>query len=105
MFNKNLRLVGFNAAGLSSKLVSFEHLLKTLKPSIFFVQESKMRRQGKIRTESSNQYTIFELVRKNSAGGGLALGVLNELEPIWISEGNDDIEIQTVQISLAELQI
>ena len=35
---------------------------------------------------------------KGEKGGGLAIGVLNELEPSWISEGNDEAEAVTVEI-------
>ena len=56
-------MFGVNAAGLSSKLDSFDHLLSTLEPSIFFIEESKMKTQGKIKTKNSQNYQIFELVK------------------------------------------
>ena len=42
---KNLALVGANCAGLSSRMDSFNHLLGSLCPSIFFLQETKMKTQ------------------------------------------------------------
>ena len=74
--DKKLVLVGVNSAGLTSKLSSFEHLLNSLEPSIFFIEETKMKTQGKIKTKNSQRYQIFELVRKDKCGGGLAIGAL-----------------------------
>ena len=73
------------------------------KPSVVFLQETKLGRPGRIKTPSSSIYTWYELHRTKNAtkgqnGGGLALGVVNHLEPSWISEGNDNTEAITVEI-------
>lgn len=102
---RKLTLVGVNSAGLSSKLDSFDHILSAIQPSVFFIQETKLRKQGRIKTQNSKNYSIFELVRKDKQGGGLAVGVVKDLEPVWISEGDDDIEILVVQIKIDELRI
>ena len=64
-----LRLIGINANGISSKLQSFTHLISELNPSIICLQETKLRKTGKLQI---NGFITFELNRKNSAGGGLA---------------------------------
>ena len=51
-----------------------------------------MKTQGKIKTKNSN-IQIFELVRKDKCGGGLAIGALNDLNPVWISEADNEAEI------------
>ena len=56
-----------------------------------------MRRAGRIQTKNSGNYIIFELIRKNKGGGGLAIGVDKNLKPVWIDEGNDDIEVLIVE--------
>ena len=101
---RKLILVGFNSAGLSSKLDSFDHILTTIQPSVFFIQETKLRKQGKIKTQNSKNYQIFELVRKDKQGGGLAIGVVKDLEPVWISEGDDNIEVLVVEIKIEDLK-
>ena len=68
-------------------------MLKDLQPSIFFVEETKMRRQGRIKTKNSEKYVIYELIKIARAGGGLAIGVVKELNPTWVSEGDDMTEI------------
>ena len=64
-----------------------------------------MRKQGKTQTKSTEKYNIFELVRKEKHGGGLAIGVVNDLEPVWIGEGDDEIEILVVEVKISELRI
>ena len=71
---------------------SFDRLLAETNCSIFFLQETKLRRQGTIKSQNFQNYVIFELIRKQKCGGGLAKGVAKELSPIWISEGNDGVE-------------
>ena len=80
-------------------------MLKDLQPSIFFVEETKMKRQGQIKSKNSEKYVIYELIRKGRAGGGLAIGVVKELNPTWISEGDNMTEILTVQVNAQDFAI
>ena len=81
MKNKNIQVLGLNCAGILNKLESFENLLLKKQPSIFCLQETKVKRQNQIMTESCKKFTIYELLRKKSNGGGLALGVHHDLQP------------------------
>ena len=101
----SLCFVGTNSAGLSSKLESFDALLHSVNPSVFFIQETKFKQQGKIKTQQSKKYQIFEMNRKEKAGGGLAIGALEEVKPVWISEGDDDVEILVVEIEIMDMKI
>ena len=92
---KSLRLLGVNSAGLKSKLTTFKKVLLELKPSVFFIEESKYKDIGKLKFEN---FIVFELVRKNREGGGLALGCAKELHPVFIKEGDDDVEALSVEI-------
>ena len=100
-----LKMVGVNAAGLASKLNSFDKILSDLMPGVFFVQETKMRKMGNIKTECAKKYQIYELVRKCGGGGGLALGVIQNLSSVWLGEGDDEIESISVQITVHEMRI
>ena len=64
-----------------------------------------MRKLGQIKYSSSNRYQTYELLRNNKGGGGLALGIIKELKPVWVREGNDEVEAITVQISVQTMQI
>ena len=97
----NITIMGINAAGISSKLNSFKNVLRQLKPAVFFVEETKLRRPGKL---EMNNYQVYELNRKDKNGGGIAIGVLEQLKPVWISEGDDAIEVLTIEANLNGLK-
>ena len=73
--NEKVKIVGVNAAGIMSKIESFENFLNTQVPTIFCVQETKLKRPNQIRTKSSKNYNFYELHRKSSSDGGLCIGV------------------------------
>ena len=99
---KSLRFLGVNAAGLRPKLLTFKKVLSELKPSVFFCQETKFKETGKLKI---NDYVIFEKVRNNKDGGGLAIGCLPELYPVWVREGEDSVEALSVNIFVKKLKI
>ena len=77
--------------------------MSTESPGVIFLQETKVGRHGRIKVQSNSKYTWYEFTRtkeaeKGAKGGGLAIGVLNTLEPSWVSEGDDDAEALTVEI-------
>ena len=95
--------MGVNAAGLSSKMLSFKCVMQELSPSVFMIQETKLKSQGKIKIEN---YIVFELLRtQQKGGGGLAMGVRKELNPILIREGNDEVEALSVEIEVTNMKI
>ena len=44
--------MGVNSAGISSKLHCFKNVVKALQPSLFFIQETKLKRKGKLKLEN-----------------------------------------------------
>ena len=48
------------------------------------------------------KYDIFELNRQERKSGGLAIGVDKNLNPVWINQGTDEIEILTIEISILQ---
>ena len=44
-------------------------------------------------------------MRKNREGGGLALGCLKELKPVWLREGNDDVEALSIEIVVKDMKV
>ena len=94
--------MGVNAAGLGSKRMTFRNVISELKPSVFFVEETKFKDVGKLKLEN---FIIYELVRQNREGGGIALGVAKELNPAWVREGDDTVEALSVEISVKNMKI
>ena len=88
-----------------SKLQSFEKLLKDENPSVFCIQETKVKKVNQIKTDSSQYYTIYELLRKNSNGGGLCIGVQKDLKPVWVGQGDDEVEALAVEIWVDDFPI
>ena len=97
-----MRFVGVNAAGLKSKLFTFKKVINELRPSVFFVEESKFREEGKLKMDN---YIIFEAVRDSREGGGLAIGCVRDLNPVLVSKGCDEVESISVEISVKKMKI
>ena len=111
---KSVNIIGINTAGLTSKIESFEKLLFDLRPSIFMLQETKRRISGaKLKGKNLENYQIFELRRekakeeggKGLSGGGLAVGALNELQPVLVRQGDDDVECLTIEVTAGSIKI
>ena len=100
---KSLRFLGVNAAGLKSKLLSFRKVLTYLQPSVFFVEETKCKDEGQLKL--GNNFIIYELLRQDRTGGGLALGCAKDLHPAWVREGNDQVEALSVDIFIKKMKI
>ena len=102
---KKATFIGVNANGVSSKLPSLDYIIVTLNPEVMCIQETKLRKIGKIKGENTKNYVIFELTRKKSRGGGLATLVKPDLDPVFISEGDDQVELLVVQIRIKDLHV
>ena len=51
-------------------------------------------------------YVIFEKVRsKKENGGGLAIGCIPELKPMWVREGDDLVEALSIDIFVKNMKI
>ena len=96
--SKSLKIFGINCAGLMSKIKSFEKVLIDENPSVFCLQETKLKKPNQIRTDSTRNYTLYELHRKQSKGGGLCIGIHKDLRSVWISEGDDEVECLAVEV-------
>ena len=92
-----------NSAGLRSKLSTFYKVINDLNPSIFFIQETKLKEKGKLKVDD---YVIFEKLRSTRKnGGGLAIGAKPEFNPTWVREGDEDLETLSIDIFVKNLKI
>ena len=102
----SLKVIGVNAAGLLSEMHSFEQLLKEENPSVFCLQEMKLKKVHQIKTDSSKIILfIYELLRKKSNGGGLCIGVQNNFKPVWVGQGDDEVEALAVELWVDDFPI
>ena len=101
--SKTLRFMGVNAAGLRPKMMTFKKVIKDLNPSVFSVQETKIKDGNTIKLE---EYIIFQKNRqKKENGGGIAIGCKEVLKPVWVREGTDDVEALSIDIFVKQLKI
>ena len=114
MVGKSINIVGINAAGIASKIYSFDQLLFDRKPSVWMMQETKQKQTApRLKCNNLINYQVFEMRRemttdeggKGLHGGGLAVGALLDLQPLLIKRGDDDVECLTIQISVGFLNV
>ena len=99
----NFSLLGVNCNGILNKQASLLNSMNTFKPSIVTLQETKVRKSGRMKLKG---YQIFEKVRKDGIGGGLLTAADENLNPVLISTGKeDDSEILTVQVKAGKHEI
>ena len=91
---KLFTILGSNANGIHGKLDSLKENIDFFnKPTCINLQETKLRFTGTIKLEG---YQIFENVR-NGMGGGLLTAVSQDISPILISNGCENVEMLVVQ--------
>ena len=83
-----LSLLGINCNGIICKQDSLFSVLSLFEPSILTLQETKVRKTGRIKLKG---YQIFEKVRKDGNGGGLLTASHENLNPILISTGREEV--------------
>ena len=103
--NKNFKIYSINSAGIKSKLLSFETVLKNIQPSIWTMQETKLKSNETIKCDSLSEFCVYYLSRQNSQGGGVALGVRKSFPSTLISEGDDDTEAISVKVFVKQFAI
>jgi exonuclease III len=103
-YTEKLVVLGTNANGLNSKKDSFKELLRNDKPQVAMVQETKMKRQNKVKVKG---YEIFEKVRKNKGGGGVMIAITNDIEgvPVIVSNHDEEVEILVVEVTINSMRI
>ena len=54
-----IKIFGINAAGIKSKINSFNEIFKRLKPKIWLLQETKLNLNDKISCEALKEFQVF----------------------------------------------
>ena len=105
MLGQEIFIICINAAGITSKIDSFDMVQYYIQPSIFMLQETKQKSScAKMKAKNLDNFQVFELRREKSkkeggkglSGGGLAVGALHDLKPVFIRQGNNDMECITI---------
>ena len=102
MHEETFSIFGTNANGLLGKLDSLKSNISFFKnPTCINIQETKLRFHGQVKLDG---YQIFESVR-TGMGGGLLTAVSQDIEPVLISTGNENIEMIVVQGRIGKYNI
>ena len=98
-------MLSCNAASLRNKLNSLSKAIVDLNLSLFCLQETHYVKEGCIKFKGDQDFQIFEKLRENGMGGGLTIGALKDLNPIWVGDGGDDAESISIKITIKEMTI
>ena len=69
------------------------------------LKKNKSAIQKHLSIHANPEYLVFRLERVKTGGGGLALGVLSDLKPVLVNEGDDESEAITVVVEVKQLKI
>ena len=83
MISKSLKNVGANSAGMKGKLKSFEDILLALK---YGCSGKRTKTNERLVSDALKDFQIYYLSRNESQGGGIAIGVIKDLESTLIRE-------------------
>ena len=98
----NFSIWGNNSNGLKAKMNSLKANVEYFeRPSCITLQETKLRQSNVIKIDG---YKVFEKMR-NGFGGGLLTAVIDELEPVLISNGDEETEILVVQVRVGDQNV
>ena len=101
---KALSFLSCNVASVQNKLLSLEKVVNDLNLSFFALQETHAKKEGSIKFKNSQNFQIYEHIRLQKSGGGLALGILKTLNPFWIRDGGIEVEAMTIKASFRILR-
>ena len=112
MYGNNVNIIGINAAGLTSKMQTFDKVLFDIHPSVFILQETKRKMHApKMNAKNLENYQVFELRRekakeeggKGLSGRGLAVRALHDFKPMLVRQGDD--MVLTIEILAGQTKI
>ena len=102
IFEETFSIWGNNANGLKAKISSLKANIEHFQtPSCITIQETKLRQANSIKLKG---YKIFEKII-NGFGGGLLTAVVEDLEPVLISDGDEESEVLVVQMKVGKQNI
>ena len=104
-YSSKVSILSCNAANIRNKLLSLEKVVNDLHLSIFCIQETHQVKIGSIKFRGSENFQIYEKIRMNKGGGGLAIGVLKEFSPTWMRDGGNEAEALTIKFQVKNFNV
>ena len=98
IYSKKFVWIGNNIAGAKSKWASVKRWIKMKAPAILSLQETKFQVVGK---HNLDGYIAYKHLRtEKTAGGGIFMAILKNLQPALVRDGGDQVEALTVDITV-----
>ena len=97
-----LIFAGVSPAGARSKWTTWKKIIRQSDASLWTMQETKCSQANQLKMDD---FIIYEKVRDTKEGGGVAIAAKKVLNPVLISEGEDDIETISIDIHPSKMVI
>ena len=98
----NLIFAGVNPAGIRSKWPTCRKIVTQSGARLWTMQETKSAQGNQLKMDD---FVIYERIRTNNEGGGVAIGAKKDLNPVPIAEGEENVEAISIDINLAKIVI
>ena len=100
--SKVLVFAGVNPAGARSKWPTWKKIISQSNASVWTMQETKSSEPNKLRMDN---FIIYEKVRVQKGGGGVAIAARKDLNPVLTDEGEEDVEAISIDIHPSKMVI
>ena len=94
---KSLVFAGVNPAGARAKWNTWRKVIRQAEASVWTMQETQCTQINSLKMDDLD-FIVYEKVRNTKIGGGVAIAAKKDLNPVLISEGDDDVEAITIDI-------
>ena len=102
-FKTSFCWIGNNIAGARSKWALVKRWIRMKSPAILTLQETKFQVAGRHKIDG---YIVYEHLRsEKTAGGGILMAIVKDLNPALVRDGGVDVEALTVDINVKKMQI
>ena len=94
---KSLVFAGVNPAGARAKWKTWRKVIRQSEATVWTMQETQCTQINSLKMDDLD-FIVYEKVRNTKIGGGVAIAAKKDLNPVLISEGDDDVEAITIDI-------
>ena len=84
---KNLIFAGVNPAGARAKWNTWRKVIRQSQAMVWTMQETQCTQLNSLKMDDLD-FVVYEKVRDNKSGGGVAIAAKKDLNPILIFEGD-----------------
>ena len=87
---KSVVFAGVNPAGARSKWPTWQKVIREAGANIWTMQETKCVQKNQLKMDD---FVIYDRVRGDREGGGIAIAAKKDLNPVLFAEGEEDVKL------------